>query len=179
MHGHQRLLRDGIALALDAEPDLEVVAVVADAPALAEAIDRHRPVDFAVVDLDGFPRAHPLSPRRGVRLVGLTARPADALPEACRLGVTAIVAHEDGLAGLVHAIRRCPVPTVPPLTPREAEVLRAVAEGHSAREIARRLDVSPKTVDNHKHRIYAKLGVQSQAHAVAVATRAGLIRPLS
>jgi DNA-binding CsgD family transcriptional regulator len=61
------------------------------------------------------------------------------------------------------------------LTGRQLDVLVLVGMGLGAREIAERLRISPKTVDNHKQRIYARLGVQSQAHAVAVAMRAGLI----
>ena len=64
----------------------------------------------------------------------------------------------------------------PMLTDREQEVLRALAGGSSSREIAERLGISPKTVDNHKASIYAKLGVQSQAQAVATAVRGGLIQ---
>jgi DNA-binding CsgD family transcriptional regulator len=39
------------------------------------------------------------------------------------------------------------------------------------------MGISPKTVENHKQRIFAKLGVQNQAHAVAVAMRSGLVKP--
>jgi DNA-binding CsgD family transcriptional regulator len=68
-------------------------------------------------------------------------------------------------------------PSPPPvLTRRERDVLRALASGGGSREIAERLDISAKTVENHKSNIYAKLGVQSQAQAVAVAVRQGLIQ---
>jgi DNA-binding CsgD family transcriptional regulator len=39
------------------------------------------------------------------------------------------------------------------------------------------MGISPKTVENHKQRIFSKLGVQNQAHAVAVAVRQGLVDP--
>ena len=42
-------------------------------------------------------------------------------------------------------------------------------------EISGRLGISTKTVENHKHRIFAKLGVHNQAHAVSIAVRTGLI----
>jgi DNA-binding CsgD family transcriptional regulator len=61
------------------------------------------------------------------------------------------------------------------LTKREQEVLRHVAAGLTTQESARVLLVSPKTVDNHKQRIFNKLDVQSQAHAVAVAYRIGIL----
>jgi len=61
------------------------------------------------------------------------------------------------------------------LTPRELDVLRLVAAGLTTGEIGPRLGISPKTVENHKQRLFAKLGVQNQAHAVSIAMRAGLL----
>src|ERR1044072_8604280 len=54
-----------------------------------------------------------------------------------------------------------------------------VAAGHPTREIALRLGISAKTVENHKHRIFSKLGVHNQAHAVSIAMRAGILTPAS
>ncbi len=62
------------------------------------------------------------------------------------------------------------------LTTRELHVLHLVGAGYTSREISGRLDISHKTVENHKQRIFGKLGVQNQAHAVSVAMRAGLLR---
>ncbi len=62
----------------------------------------------------------------------------------------------------------------PELTPREREVLVAMAEGLAAKAIAARLGVALKTVENHKIRVFDKLGVRSQAHAVTVALAYGL-----
>ena len=61
------------------------------------------------------------------------------------------------------------------LTPREVEILTRIARGFSTREVSEQLGISPRTVENHKRRIFAKLDVQNQAHAVAIATRAGLL----
>jgi DNA-binding NarL/FixJ family response regulator len=63
----------------------------------------------------------------------------------------------------------------PLLTPREAEVLAALADGLSTKAIAGRLKMANKTVENHKLRIFDKLGVHTQAHAVVVALRHGLV----
>jgi len=65
----------------------------------------------------------------------------------------------------------------PNLTARELEVLAAMADGLSAKAIALRLGVALKTVENHKVRIFDKLGVQTQAHAVSVAIGLGVTRP--
>lgn len=61
------------------------------------------------------------------------------------------------------------------LTPREQEVMRALAEGHASREVARRLGISPKTVDNHRANIMRKLGIHSAFELVRYAARLGLI----
>jgi DNA-binding CsgD family transcriptional regulator len=61
------------------------------------------------------------------------------------------------------------------LTGRELEVLRLIGTGRTTREISSALGISMRTVENHKRRIFAKLDVQSQAHAVASAARLGLL----
>jgi DNA-binding NarL/FixJ family response regulator len=55
------------------------------------------------------------------------------------------------------------------LTARERQVLSLASEGLAGKQIARRLNISPKTVERHKTRIYAKLGVPNQAAAVGFA----------
>jgi len=56
-------------------------------------------------------------------------------------------------------------------------VLTGISVGCTTQRVAAALGISPKTVENHKQRIFAKLGVQNQAHAVAVASRRGLLPP--
>lgn len=63
------------------------------------------------------------------------------------------------------------------LTPREVDVLAAMVDGLSTKGIARRLGVAVKTVENHKTRVFDKLGVRTQAHAVAIAIGQGLLVP--
>jgi DNA-binding NarL/FixJ family response regulator len=65
----------------------------------------------------------------------------------------------------------------PALTPRELEILAAMSDGLAAKAIAVRLGVALKTVENHKIRIFEKLGVRSQAHAVTMALASGLTGP--
>jgi DNA-binding CsgD family transcriptional regulator len=62
-----------------------------------------------------------------------------------------------------------------PLTSRESEILRLAARGLSGRQVARQLGISPKTVERHKTRIFAKLGVPNQTAAVS-ALRDGMGR---
>ncbi len=61
------------------------------------------------------------------------------------------------------------------LTPRELEVLRLVAEGHTDREVAETLYISPRTVNRHLSNIFVKLEVSSRAAAVAFAIRQGFV----
>jgi len=70
-----------------------------------------------------------------------------------------------------------PSPLVEPLTPRELQVLRLVAEGCSNREIARELVITLSTVKKHTGSIYGKLGVTSRTQALSRALQLGLISP--
>jgi DNA-binding NarL/FixJ family response regulator len=63
------------------------------------------------------------------------------------------------------------------LTPREVEVLQLLATGRTNKEIAAALTVSPRTVQQHTMRIYAKMGARGRADAVACALQRGLIPP--
>ena len=63
------------------------------------------------------------------------------------------------------------------LTPREEEVVKLIAEGDSAREIAKTLGISAKTVDRHRANILQKLGLRHRLALTRYAIRAGLIEP--
>jgi len=64
---------------------------------------------------------------------------------------------------------------MPPLTDRELEVIRALAQGMSDRQIARALGISEKTVRNHTSNIYRKLHIFDRTQAVIYAIREGVI----
>jgi predicted ATPase/DNA-binding NarL/FixJ family response regulator/Tfp pilus assembly protein PilF len=68
-----------------------------------------------------------------------------------------------------------PPARVPALTPRQAEILRLVADGHSNREIASMLGISERTVERHLTAIFTAIGVDRRSAAVAVALGAGLL----
>lgn len=61
------------------------------------------------------------------------------------------------------------------LTPREREVFHLIAEGHTTKEIARKLDISVKTAENHRARVLDKSGVRNTAELVRYALRKGLL----
>ena len=62
-----------------------------------------------------------------------------------------------------------------PLSEREQEVLRLVAQGLSSKAIGRQLFLSPSTVSYHLTSVFNKLGVNTRAQAVAVAAERGLL----
>ena len=68
-----------------------------------------------------------------------------------------------------------PEKLLPDLTPRQREVLQLVAEGHSVKQIASLLAISPKTVEFHKYRIMDELSVHSVAQLTQYAIRHGMI----
>jgi len=63
-----------------------------------------------------------------------------------------------------------------PLTPREAEVLKLIAEAFTTKQIAEALFISPKTVENHRNRIFQKLGMHDRVELTRYAIRRGLVR---
>jgi DNA-binding NarL/FixJ family response regulator len=65
------------------------------------------------------------------------------------------------------------------LTPRQLEVLRLVAAGHTTREIARRLKLSAKTVESHRGEVMKRLGMHDVVALVRYAVRVGLVPPES
>lgn len=60
---------------------------------------------------------------------------------------------------------------------RQLEILRYLARGESVKDVAQKLLISPKAVDNHKFRIMAKIGVNDKVSLALYAVREGLIRP--
>ena len=64
-----------------------------------------------------------------------------------------------------------------PLTPRELEVVKLIAEAHTNRQIAEALNLSEKTVESHRGNVLAKLGMRDRVELVRYAIRRGLIEP--
>jgi DNA-binding NarL/FixJ family response regulator len=100
--------------------------------------------------------------------------PLDASPEQIGIALRA------ALVGLgVFATDRLDAPTTPrnpsPLTARETEVLRMIAEGLANKEIAWRLGISDHTVKFHVSALLGKLGAGSRAEAIGVGIRQGVL----
>jgi len=66
-------------------------------------------------------------------------------------------------------------PAESPLTSRQAEVLRYIAEGYRRNQIASKLGITPQTVNVHVHTILSRLHAATHAQAVAIAVREGYI----
>jgi DNA-binding NarL/FixJ family response regulator len=64
-----------------------------------------------------------------------------------------------------------------PLTPRELEVVKLIAEGHTSEEIADTLVISRKTVDRHRSNVLEKLGMRNRVELTRYAIRRGLVEP--
>jgi DNA-binding NarL/FixJ family response regulator len=64
-----------------------------------------------------------------------------------------------------------------PLTPRETEVLKLIAEAHTNQQIAELMCISPKTVENHRGRLLDKLGMRDRVQLTRYAIRRGLVEP--
>jgi DNA-binding NarL/FixJ family response regulator len=63
------------------------------------------------------------------------------------------------------------------LTAHQREILRMLAEGLSAKEIAKKLDISSRTVESHKYQIMESLGAENSAELIRLAIRHGIIEP--
>ena len=190
-----QLIRLGLSHVLGHEPDIEVVGGAATGAQLSALCAETRP-DVALIQLDapGEDVAHLVTAlrkcQRTMRVVGvhdgLSAAESRRVHHA---GVRHSVSYDMGagsVAAMLRASHLAPsvnhFPSVPApvgrtrLTGRERDVLNLVAAGRLSKDIAGDLDISVKTVENHKQRVFRKLGVQNQAHAVSVALRQGLLK---
>ena len=188
-----RFIRSGLVHVLGREPDIEVVGQVSGASELVVLCADTRP-EAVLLEADATlwdaPRLVAVLRKRQrlLRVIGMhDGLTADAGRRIYQAGVRHTVSYEMGADSLIAALRGrqlaplvVSLPTAAPLprnvlTVRECDVLRLVAQGLRTREIAADLDISLKTVENHKQRLFRKLDVQNQAHAVAVAMRQGLL----
>ena len=69
------------------------------------------------------------------------------------------------------------VDPVAQLSPRQCDILRLLADGLSAKEIAKKLDISSRTVEFHKYQLMESLGIQSSAELIHFAIKQGIVGP--
>jgi DNA-binding NarL/FixJ family response regulator len=203
------MVRRGLRLVLDSEPDLEVVAEAGNG---AEAVETAlaEDVDLAVLDvamprMTGLQAAAELHRRRpelrtlmlsmyeseqyffealkaGASGYVLKSAADKDLVEACRAAmrgepflypaaVTALIRDYLDRAGAGEEV------STDPLTPREVEIVKLVAEGNTTDEIADTLVISKKTVEHHRSHILEKLGMRDRVELTRYAIRRGLVEP--
>ena len=201
------VVRNGLRMVLEAQPDLEVVAEVGDG---AEAVKRGLEEDINLVVMDiamprmtGLHAARELHRRRPqLRILMLSMHENERyLYEALRAGASGYVVKTVADRDLVEACRAAmrgekflyPGAMTPliedflhrahqnlplredPLTPREQEVVKLVAEGYTNKQIAETLVISEKTVERHRANILEKLGMRDRVELTRYAIRHGLI----
>lgn len=198
------IVRGGLRLLLDRQPDMRVVAEASDGVEAVEMALRERP-DICVLDV-AMPRMTGLQATVEIRVhapeiaVLVLSMHDDEryLYEALQAGAAGYVLKREADTVLVDAVRAVargePFMTnaaerslvrewmqdestgpVEPLTLREREVLKLIAEAHTNREIGEVLHLAEKTVESHRANLLRKLGMRDRVELVRYAIRRGLI----
>jgi DNA-binding NarL/FixJ family response regulator len=198
------IVLSGLQQLFDRQPGFKVVACCATGEEALDVIRRQRP-DVLVLDLrmpgrSGLDVLRTMSAEKlACRTVLLTAAIRnDEVVEAVRLGAAGVVLKESPPAVLVDCLRKVHAGeqwidgetlarafdsmlrpgadrAAGPLTPRELEIVRMVAEGLRNKAIADRLSITEGTVKVHLHNIYDKLGVEGRLELVLCAQQRGLL----
>lgn len=184
--------RGGLAHMLALEPGVEITGVIGVSTDELRTAPAHDACawDVGQSGVAGLDRLRGLGAAPVVALVDPDVHPADALgagargvmPRAADAGrlAAALRASAQGLIvvdpgwGSAMSPPRAPAPSVS-LSPRERDVLRLVAEGHSNKIVADRLKISDHTAKFHINSLFAKLGATTRTEAVVRAVRAGLL----
>ncbi len=194
------VVRSGLRMLLDGEPDFEVVAEAGDVESARRYVRGHHP-RVLVLDLNmpggsslrAIPAIRSESPQTQIVVLTMQQEPAFAR-EALGAGVLGYVLKEAADDELVDAVRNAAAgesylnprlgariasepPPGPPddLSEREVEVLRLIALGHTNAEIAEQLYLSVRTVETHRSHIQQKLRLSTRAQLVGYALERGLI----
>jgi two-component system response regulator NreC len=193
-------VRRSLRLLLGGEPDVRVVAEAADLEAAVRELRGSSPT-VLVLDLhmnggpgiDTIRRIRAQAPNTEIVVVTMEPSPVFAqqvfqagaaafvlkdradteLPEAVRAAASGLEYVSPHVAARLDALRRAVGGDG--LTPREVEVLRLLALGHTSAEIADTLGLSRRTVETHRARTMRKLGVATRAELVAYALGRRLI----
>jgi DNA-binding NarL/FixJ family response regulator len=202
------VVRRGLRMVLDAQPDLRVVLEAGDGIEAVQAALGHE-VDLGIFDIT-MPRMTGLHAARQLRrlrpelrvLILSMHENERYLYEALKAGAAGYVVKAAADRDLVDACRAVmrgetflrvgamtPLiedflspaqdrpPAEDPLTPREQQVVKLVAEGYSSMEIAAALVISEKTVERHRANILEKLDIPGRVELTRYAVRRGLIEP--
>jgi DNA-binding NarL/FixJ family response regulator len=199
------LVRHGLRMVLNAAPDLEVAAEAGDGAEAVE-LGLREDLHLAVLDVmmprrTGLQAAAELSRRRPeLKLLMLSMHDSEQyLFEALKAGASGYVLKTAADRDLVEAVRAAmrgepflyPAAVTAlirdflvreetpadPLSRRELEVVKLIAEAFTSDQIAQQLSISRRTVDRHRENILAKLGMRDRVELTRYAIRRGLIDP--
>jgi DNA-binding NarL/FixJ family response regulator len=199
------IVRSGLRMLLESQPDVEVIAEAADGAEARDAAIRERP-DIAILDVK-MPKLTGLQATREIKehapevavLILSMYDDERYLFEALKAGASGYVLKSQADSELVDALQAVErgEPFLTPeaqralikdvlgqgsvrdeeLTPREQEVVKLVAEAHTNKQIAEILHLAEKTVENHRSNAMRKLGMRDRVELVRYAIRRGLIEP--
>ena len=198
------IVRQGLELVVSVQPDLELVAQASNGEEAVQLAQETQPdvivMDLQMPVKDGLTAIAEIQ-ELGVRsnILVLTSFPEDEMViSAVKSGATGIMLKDSPPEKLLEAIRtvnrgesalhptiarrlmdevRQPsrlLPPEDPLTPREIEVLKCLAQGWTNREIALKLDVSVRTVTTHVRNILDKLHLENRTQAALYAVEQGI-----
>lgn len=200
------IVRSGLRLLLERQPDMEVIAEAGDGVDAVALALRERP-DLCILDVQmprmtGLQATREIKSHAPEVRVLMLSMHADEryLFEALKAGASGYVlkaeADQDlvaaaravgrGEAFLTNAAERSLIrawmeddSTGPrePLTPREQEVVKLIAEAHTNAQIAELLHLSEKTIESHRANVLRKLGMRDRVQLVRYAIRRGLVEP--
>lgn len=201
------LVRAGIRSLLQELPEVEVVAEASDGAQALQIAEREQPdvvlMDIAMKGMNGLEAAAKLRERQpGVKVVILSMHTSEEyVLLALRAGAAAYLIKDSATAELglaLNSVMRGETYLSPaisrqvvdgyvqrvgagagadPLTQRQREVLKHIAEGRSTKEIAFELDLSVKTIETHRAQIMERLGIRDVAGLVRYAMRVGIVPP--
>jgi len=197
-------VRSGFRMVLDSQPDITVVGEATDGTTALAMARRLRPdvvlTDIRMPGIDGLELTRLLA-EAGLRVVVVTTFDLDEYVDAAlRNGACGFLLKRSGPALLVEGVRaamagdalispqvtvrllraasKADRPWTPnPLTPRETEIVRLVAQGLTNAQIGAELFISAGTAKTHIANIQAKLGLNNRVSMAAWAWRAGLADP--
>ena len=199
------IVRKGIRALLATEPDIEVVGEASNGAEAVRQAQTLRPdvilMDLVMPEMDGIEATRAITAdQTGARVLVLTSFAADdKVFPAIKAGALGYLLKDSGPTELVQAIHQVhrgepsldpsiarkvldelmhpqkAQPTVDPLTEREVDVLRLIAQGHSNKEIAEKLVVAEMTVRKHVSNILGKLHLASRTQAALYALKEGIV----
>ncbi|CAG0928953.1 Oxygen regulatory protein NreC [Thermoflexales bacterium] len=201
------LVRAGLRALLERIPDVQVMAEAGDGRAALQLIGEYQPevvlMDIAMTGLNGLEATARITqdfPEVRVIMLSMLAN-EEYVRQALRAGAAGYILKDAAVSELEVALKTVrngdtylsPVIAqrlaaymeraggtgrlLDRLTPRQREILQLIAERHTTQDIARLLNISPKTVETHRAQLMDRLGIYDVAGLVRYAIRVGLVAP--